>query len=487
MAKRTGGFELALAPRDPETPAYTWLYERLRDAILGGRLRPGARLPSTRDLARQCGLSRGTVVEAFAQLGGEGYVTGTIGSGTYVSAVVPDELLEIHAKRSPAPNVAPQRFTSRYASRVGLFPAPAPRPTRAFRANLPALDQFPAAAWAQLVARRLRRASAQMLSGTELLGFRPLREAIAAYVGAARGVTCDAERVMIVAGVQDGLDLTARLVLDPGATVCIEQPSYIGARLVLEAASARIAELAVDDDGMVIDRAVLRRARLIYTTPAHQYPLGVAMSLPRRLALLDAIRGSRALVFEDDYDSEYRYSGRPLPALHGLDRAGQVIFAGSFSKVLVPALRLGYLVLPPDLVERFAAARSIMTRHMPVLEQAVLCDFITTGRFGRHLRRMRQLYADRLAVLTKQLAGVIELSPIEAGLQTIGWLPRGYSGAAIANACRERDVEVSPIRWGRREGLQLGFAAVGERELVRGAGELAEVLRTSRRGGSTHA
>jgi GntR family transcriptional regulator / MocR family aminotransferase len=480
MAKRTGGFDLALGPRDAEAPAYAWLYDRVRAAILSGRLLPGARLPSSRDLARQYGLSRGTVVEAFAQLAGEGYVAGTIGSGTYVAAVVPDELLQV-APPITTSHAAPVRRTyARYASRLATFPSPVGKPIRAFRGNVPALDEFPIEVWTQLATRRLRKAPVGMLLGTELLGYRPLREAVAAYVGAARGVTCDADRVMIVAGVQDGLDLAARLLIDPGRAVCMEEPGYGGARMVFAAAGARVIGLPVDDDGIAIDRAVLRRARLIYVTPAHQFPLGVAMSLPRRLALLDAIRGSPALVFEDDYDSEYRYSGRPLPALHGLDRAGQVIFAGSFSKVLFPALRLGYLVLPPDLVDRFAAARSIADRHLPVLEQAIVCDFITGGHFGRHLRRMRQLYAERLALLAEaaraQLAGAVELSPISAGLQTIAWLPRGRSATAIAAAAAARDVDVVPLRVRPREGLQLGFAAVGPREIRRGVTELARLL-----------
>jgi GntR family transcriptional regulator/MocR family aminotransferase len=481
MVKRASGFALALAPRARGLTASHWLYSSLRAAILHGQLRPGLRLPSTRELAAQYGVARGTVVAAFDQLSSEGYVQGTVGSGTRVSAVLPDDLLEVSSRAGASAARAPRRHLSEYARRVTLFRTLERRPNRAFRTDVPALDQFPIALWAQIASRRLRKASTQFLLTNDLLGYLPLREAIADYLGTSRGVTCRAEQVMIVAGVQEALSLVARMVLDPGDTVCMEDPGYPGARQLFQAMGARIARVPVDDEGMEL-RPALESARIIYLTPAHQYPLGVAMSLARRLALLDYVRTSGALIFEDDYDSEYRYSGRPIPALHGLDPIGRVMFAGSFNKVLFPALRLGYLVLPMDLVDRFAAARSISHRHLPVLEQAILCDFITGGHFGRHLRRMRQLYAERLSVLVESagqhLAGLIEISPIEAGLQTVGWLPNGVAAKPIADAARARDVEVTPLHWTSRDGLMLGFAAISAREIRRGVTELARVFRT---------
>jgi GntR family transcriptional regulator/MocR family aminotransferase len=499
VARRTG-FGLALPSRDPHAPAYRWLYSALRAAILQGQLRPGTRLPSTRDLAAQYRLSRGTVVAAFAQLTAEGYVDGTVGSGTHVRAVLPDALLQVDARATPrAVAHRPRHGLSRYGTRVQPFPPLEPRPSRAFRPNVPALDQFPMAVWAQLASRRLRRASTRALLSGDTRGYPPLRAAVADYLATSRGVTCHPDQVMIVAGVQEALDLVARLVLDPGDRVCIEDPGYRGAAQLFEAIGARVIAVPVDGDGVELAPSLLRGARLIYVTPAHQYPLGVAMSLPRRLELLEWARRAGALVFEDDYDSEYRYSGRPIPALQGLDRTGQVVFAGSFSKVLFPALRLGYLVLPGDLIDRFAAARSLTSRYVPLLEQTVLCDFILEGHFGRHLRRMRQLYAERLAVLMEcarhQLSGLLELSTIEAGLQTIGWLPRGIPGEAVAEAARARDVEVIPLRRfyrGRmpRDGLQLGFAAVHAREIRRGVNDLAhatERLRTQYRGAARRA
>jgi len=488
MAKRAGDPGLlVLAARDPGTPAYRWLYDALRTAILHGRLRSGARLPSTRDLAQQYGLSRGTVVTAYAQLTAEGYVDGTVGSGTYVSAVLPDELLQVvpRGDQADAPRPDAPRRVSDFARRLVLFRSHELRPGRAFRPNVPALDQFPTALWAQIASRTIRRASARMLLGGDPMGHPPLRAAIADYLARSRGVTCRAEQVMIVSGVQEALDLVARLVLDPGDAVCVEDPGYGGALGVFRAVGARIADASVDDEGMVLRRSRMRGVRLVYVTPAHQYPLGVAMSLPRRLALLDWARTTGALVFEDDYDSEYRYAGRPLPALQCLDRSGSVLFAGSFSKVLFPALRLGYLVVPADLVDRFAAARSLTTRHLPLLEQTVVCDLITEGHFGRHLRRMRQLYAERLSLLMegarRHLTGLLEISPVAAGLETIGWLAGGLAGDRVAEAARARDVEVLPLgRFYRgamaRDGLQLGFAALDEREIRRGVHELARVM-----------
>jgi GntR family transcriptional regulator/MocR family aminotransferase len=482
--------------RERGTPTYRWLYTVLRGEILGGRLRRGARLPATRDLARQYGLSRGTVVSAFQQLKSEGYLQGSVGSGTYVSKVLPDELFR--AAREGGLNAPARtkqlRRVSEYGKRVSLFPTFALRPSRAFRANLPALDLFPTTVWAQITSRRLRRASTNFLLGADPLGYRPLREAVAEYLSTSRGVKCVPEQVAIVSGVQEALDLAARLFLNPGDPVCIEDPGYVGAAKVFEAVGAKICAVRLDDEGLELSENRMRGCRLVYVTPGHQFPLGIIMSLARRLALLEWARKSNALIFEDDYDSEYRYAGRPVPAMQGLDRNGLVLFAGSFSKVLFPSLRLGYLVIPPDVVNYFAAAKSVTSRHAPLLEQAVLCDFITEGHFGRHLRRMRQVYAERLSVLlasaAKNLAGLLEISKVEAGLQTVGWLCGGIDGESAAKAAAARSVEMTPLSSfsrGRatREGLQLGFAAVDTREIRRGVVELGVALegvaKTSRR------
>jgi GntR family transcriptional regulator / MocR family aminotransferase len=483
MAKRTSAFELMLPAREPETPAYRWLYEALRAEILEGRLRPGARLPGTRDLADQYGLSRGTIVNAFEQLKSEGYVEGSVGSGTHVSKVLPDELLKVPRSGAPPRTEGkPRRNLSDYGRRVKPLPGLENRPTRAFRANMPALDLFPTTIWTQIAARRLRRVSANLLLGCDSLGYGPLREAVADYLSTSRGVKCTPGQVAIVSGTQEALDLTARLFLDPGDRVCMEDPGYIGATQTFEAVGAKISAIPLDDEGMQLPKG---GARLIYVTPGHQFPVGTIMSLSRRLELLEWARKSGALIFEDDYDSEYRYSGRPVPAMQGLDRTGQVIFSGSFSKVLFPSIRLGYMVIAPDLLPAFDAAKSVISRHAPLLDQAVLCDFIAEGHFGRHLRRMREIYSERLSILLetaeRQLAGLLELSNVEAGLQTVGWLRNGIDAESAAEAAAQRKVEVTPLsRYSRgpmtKEGLQLGFAAVDAREIRRGVRERVVAL-----------
>lgn len=487
MSKRITTIPLALPPRQGNAALGRWLFEALRSEVLEGRLRPGSRLPASRDLAAQYGLSRGTVVGAFERLRSEGYVVGTVGSGTRVSTVLPEHLL----RAMPAPSGGsagasrPGRALARFARQVTLFSGYQPRTLRAFRANQPALDLFPTTLWAKVAAHRLRRATPALLLGTDPLGYGPLREAVADYIRVSRGVRCDAGQVAIVSGVQEALDLVARLVLTAGDRVCVEEPGYTGAARVFAAHGATVVPIPVDAEGVTLETRRWRGARLAYVTPAHQFPLGVAMSLPRRLALLEWARATGALIFEDDYDAEYRYTGRPMPALQSLDRHGVVWYAGTFSKVLFPSLRLGYLVVPSDLVDRAAAMKSIVTRHAPLLDQAVLCDFIRDGHFGRHLRRMREVYAARLDTLLEEgrarLEGLVELDAIEAGLQIVGWLGRGITGLEAEQRAARRGVEVvSLTRYARaplpREGVQLGFAAVDEVEIRRGVRQLAVAL-----------
>lgn len=487
MSKRVTTLPLTLPLRPPGAQAARSLADAIRVEILEGRLSPGARLPATRELARQYAMARGTVVHAFEQLRSEGYVVGAVGAGTRVSDVLPESLLQAR----PAPRVRTARTEPRpsalsaFATRATFFRGYEPRSLRAFRANQPALDLFPTTLWAQVAARRLRRASPALLLGSEPLGYLPLREAVAGYLNTSRGVRCEAAQVAVVSGAQEALDLVARLTLDPGDRVAIEDPGYGGAARVFEANGATLVPIPVDDDGMTVRGRMWRGVRLAYCTPAHQFPLGMSMSLSRRLALLEWARQSGSWIFEDDYDAEFRYAGRPVPALQGLDRHGVVCFAGTFSKVLFPSLRLGYLVVPPALVDAVAAAKSVVTRHAPLLDQAVLADFIADGHFARHLRRMRGIYAGRLQVLLDegrgQLGDALEFSQVEAGLQTVGWLAPGTDGAAAERAAAERGVEVRAIsslarRALARDGLQLGFAAVDEPEITRGVRELAIAL-----------
>ena len=491
MAKKATLCELTLPARGRTEPAYQWLYRTMRAEILSGRLGPGARLPATRDLARQYGLARGTIVNAFEQLESEGYVEGSVGSGTYVSRVLPEKLLHVAESRAAKSGEYAERklVISDYGRRASLFAGYEHRPTRAFRANLPALDLFPVALWTKIASRRLRRVSTRQLMGCDPLGYLPLREAVAEYLSRSRGMRCVAEQVAIVSGVQEALDLTARLLVNPGDRVCVENPGYPGAVLAFKAFRARICAAKMDEEGVVIRHLPKRGVRLIYVTPGHQFPLGITMTLARRLQLLEWARKSGATIFEDDYDSEYRYSGRPIPALQGLDGSGEVIYAGSFSKVLFPSLRLGYMVAPSAMVHHLEAILSLTVRHAPLVEQLVLADFIGEGHFGRHLRRMREIYAERLRVLVEEarskLGGLLEISNVEAGLQTTAWLRGGMDAEAVAAAAAKRDVEVTPLErysQGRMEkqGLQLGFAALEPREIRRGVRELATVLELAR-------
>jgi len=490
MPKQTAAFGIALPPRSPRLPAYRWLYESLRAGILGDRLRPGLRLPSTRDLAVQYGLARGTIVNAFEQLKSEGYIDGSVGSGTYVSKVLPEKLLQVASKQAARPATRGNRpaAVSDYGRRTKLFGGYENRPIHAFRANLPALDLFPIALWTKLAMRRLRRISTRQLMGCDPLGYQPLRQAIADYLSVSRGVRCVPEQVAIVSGVQEALDLAARLLVQPGDQVCVEDPGYPGAALAFQAFGAKILAAGVDEQGIKLPPPRSQNVRLIYVTPGHQFPLGTTMSLARRLELLEWAKKSPAVVFEDDYDSEYRYSGRPIPALQGLDKSQSVLYAGSFSKVLFPALRLGYVVVPAGLVHYFEAMQSLTVRHVPLLEQLVLTDFITEGHFARHVRRMREVYAERLSVLLEEarsrLAGLLEISPVEAGLQTAAWLCGGIDAESAAIAAAKRNVDVTPLgRYSRgtlaREGLQLGFAALDVKEIRRGVRELARALVTA--------
>jgi GntR family transcriptional regulator / MocR family aminotransferase len=495
MSKRLSAYELLLPQREDGAPAYRWLYNSLRNEILEGRLNPGTRLPATRDLAHQYKLSRGTIITAFEELKAEGYVEGTIGSGTYVSKVLPEQLLEVRREtaRKTTPQKPPTRRLSDFAANLRPFPNLPNRSTRAFRANIPAVDLFPISIWAQLMNRRLRRTTVNLLTTTDSFGYPPLREAIAHYVTTSRGAVCTADQVLVVAGIQEALDLTARLLINPGDRVCMEDPGYFGAVKIFDAMKANLCLHSIDDEGMQLCSSRHHNTRLIYTTPAHQAPLGMTMSLCRRLALLEWARRSNAIIFEDDYDGEYRYSARPIPVLQGLDQNGVVILSGSFTKTMFPTIRLGYMIIPPDLIDQFAAAKSISSRHCALLEQTVLCDFIEQGHFGRHMRRMRELYSERLGALLEEgrrnLAGLVEISEVEAGLQTVGWLQPGVSSTEVWKEAGERGLEVISIRRlytrngltaepnpKEREALQLGFAAIDEHEIKRGAEELARVL-----------
>jgi GntR family transcriptional regulator / MocR family aminotransferase len=474
------------------TPLHQQLYAALRAAILAGQIVAGTRLPATRTLARELDVSRNTILDAYAQLLAEGYVEGKMGSGTYVNTALPDDLLQVHAKTTTPPKAVVNRDPSRRGALLAATPVSISRDDgrpKVFRPGLPTFETFPFAIWARLTMRRWRNPPPELLSYGDPAGYQPLREAIADYLIAARGVRCSAEQVIVVAGSQQGLDLAARVLLDVGDKAWLEDPGYIGARGALQSAGADVVPVPVDQEGLNVAGAIARcpSARLVYITPSHQYPLGVTMSLPRRLALLEWAHSIGAWVLEDDYDSEYRYTGRPLPALQGLDTENRTVYLGTLSKTLFPSLRLGYLVVPADLVDAFIAAKALADRHAPSVEQAVLTDFISEGHFARHVRRTRLLYAERQSALvdaaTRELAGLLEVGPAEAGMHLVGYLPEGVDDQAIARQAAAHMVEAPALSAyaltpPRRGGLLLGYAAFSQAEIQQGIRRLATALRS---------
>lgn len=469
------------------------IYAGIRRAILDGVVAPGTRLTSSRAVAEDLGVSRTTAVLALEQLLAEGYLTTRRGSGTFVAHDLPDDLPQVRASR-PAPSLKHPPLSRRGAA-LAAAPQGARRlggPPRPFRVGTPGVDLFPVRLWSQLVNRRLRSVTSAQLDYGEAAGLRVLREAIAEHVQTARGTECGADQVVVAAGAQQGLDLVCRLLLDPGDQVWMEEPGYPGARSALVGAGARILPVRVDAEGLDVEAGVRRAgdARLVYVTPSHQYPLGVPMSLPRRLALLKWASRARAWVVEDDYDSDFRYGARPIPCLHGLDVDGRVIYVGSFSKTLFPALRLGFVIVPSDLQDRLVAARAAADQHPPVLDQTVLADFIVEGHFARHLRRMRAAYRERLEALAAAAKrfchGALRLRAVQTGLHVVADLD-GVDAVRVSREAAIRGVEVTPLSayFVRHEravnGLVLGFAAVRPEASSRGMERVAAAIEAARR------
>lgn len=480
------------------TPLHRQLYEEVRTAILEARLAPGTRMPASRDLARGARISRNTVLAAFQQLLAEGYLTSRAGSGTYVAEAIPDLQTPARSDESGVPSTGGPRALSALGRRLTsgqVLPRDFPVRSDTFRSGLPALDEFPYAIWRRLLDRRLQSSSSKLLAYGDPQGYRPLREAIAQHLSAARGARCSPDQIVVLSGSQQAVDVLARVLVDPGQSVWFEDPGYYIARAALEAAGARIVPVGVDREGLVVDEGERTEpgARLAYVTPSHQHPLGTVMSLPRRLALLRWAERSGAWVIEDDYASEYRYAGRPLAALQGLDDHGRVLYVGTFSKVLFASLRLGYVVAPPDLVSAIVAAREVSDRQSPTLLQAVTADFMLEGHFSRHLRRMRTLYAHRQRILVEAAAehlnGLLELRPAEAGMNLVGWLPPGVDDRVAARAAERAGLYAPPlsryaVRPLTRGGLVLGYTGLPDERIVAGVRQLADALRPLARTGA---
>jgi GntR family transcriptional regulator / MocR family aminotransferase len=492
--------KIVLDQRAP-APLYRQLYERLRTAILTGRLETGARLPSTRTLASELGISRNTTALAYQLLLLEGYLEARVGDGTRVARLPTERLsrgaVEAGERRAEDTAGTPMKMLGMRGqllietSRTEAFSDRADTGTGVMRIGQPDVTYFPYETWARLVARHARRSLQAVALYQGAQGFAPLREVIAAHIAVTRGVRCSPEQIILTAGSQGALDLIARVLLDPGDPAWVEDPGYLGARGALLGAGAQVVAVPVDQEGL--DVAAGRRlrldARLVVVTPSHQFPTGVTMCLSRRLALLDWARETHAWIVEDDYDSEFRFGGRPLEALQGLDDAERVIYVGTFSKTLFPSLRLGYLVAPARLIPGFLAARHRIDVHLPLLEQLALADFIADGHFARHVRKMRVLYLERrdalVDALKRELGDILEVTAPEAGMHLAAWLPQEMSAETVAQRAAARGLRVLPLsrfslRPLERDGLLLGFAGAAPDELRAGVRTLALALRAHR-------
>jgi GntR family transcriptional regulator/MocR family aminotransferase len=476
-------------------PLYRQIYEAIRHAILSGNLHPTTALPATRQLAKQLGVSRMTIINAYDQLFAEGYLEAKMGAGTFVAAHLPEEFLQTtgfeRREHQETPSTRKIKFTD-YGRNLaqhsnGILLRNGATKILPFQHGVAATEEFPFGDWSKIAQKWQKKPPAAILSYGDSVGFQPLREAIAAHLASARGVRCKTEQIIITSGTQQALDLIGRIFLTKGTDVYLEDPGYLGARDIFAATGARLIPVPIDEEGFDLQtaRKRSRNAQLAYVTPSHQYPLGVTMSLKRRLNLLEWAQEKDAFVIEDDYNSEYRYGGRPLASLQGLDRDGRVIYLGTFSKTIFPALRLGYLVAPIDLIEVFAAARALTDLHSPLIDQAVLADFIAEKHFAKHIRRMRAVYESRQHILVeeaqKNLNGILEVAPAEAGMHLLGWLPSGIDDRDVSRQAAAANMRIARISaycisQKLRGGVLLGYTAFNERQIKHGVKKLARVL-----------
>lgn len=445
--------------RSQSEPIYRQLYHRFRESIADGRLRPGDRVPAVRALAAELNLARGTVEAAYQLLIGEGYLIARGAAGTVVTPHLPP--VSTPTPRAP---VASAQYQPTHSGELPL----------ALQMGLPALDAFPRKLWTRLAGRQLRQAGLEGLVYPDPRGHAPLRAAIAAYLGISRGITCHPEQVFVCAGYRACLDLISHTLMRQGDTCWLEEPGYFMARNALLEAGAQLVPVPVDEDGLDVAQGIARApdARFAVVTPTHQSPLGVSLSLPRRLALLDWANRRGSWVIEDDYDSEYRYQGKPLPALKSLDQQGRVLYTGTFSKVLFPGLRLAYLVVPAEQSEAFARQADRLHNHCPQVLQATVSAFLQEGHFARHLKKMRSLYGVRrrwlVEALGAQFGGRLLIDPQAGGMHLVLGLREG-DDVEIAQRARALGIAVEPLsRWyleaEPKQGLVLGFTNIASAE-----------------------
>jgi GntR family transcriptional regulator/MocR family aminotransferase len=478
--------------RKAAKPLHKQIYDAYRALIVSRNLGATQQIPSTRALANELKISRIPVLTAYSQLLAEGYFESRAGAGTFVCSSLPDQLTSTDGgsfTRSDEVRVrAGARILSRRATRLPDYERlPWLSGMGAFNVSQPAFDQFPLQTWSRIVMRHCRGLHANELHYGAPLGFKELRNAICAYLRTARAVRCEPDQVMIVSGSQQALEITTRTLLDERSSVWVEEPGYWLARQVLTAAGCRLVPVPVDNEGLDVGLGLrkCRKAKAAFVAPSHQFPLGATMSASRRLQLLDWAQSSGSWVIEDDYDSEYRYGNMPVASLQGLDHNSRVIYIGTFSKTLFPSLRLGYLVIPPDLVGRFTAVRYTMDIGPPHFFQAVLTDFMNEGHFARHIRRMRQLYSQRRSALVEALktefGSLLEVLGSEAGMHLAVILPKGFRDQEFAARAAREKLWLSPLSPAYlgdnpRQGFILGFGNTATEQMPKAVRQLKGLL-----------
>lgn len=464
-------------------PLFRQVYLGLREAVLSGTLQGGEKLPSTRDLAEQLGVSRTVVLLAYDQLLGEGFAVGRLGSGTYVST-------SIRVKPASFPGKSVKMRLSRFgdAARTARtrvnHPGPGPALPFNFEYGRSDLEQFPFAMWRRILMRCSRKARVSEFDYGAAGGSPALREAICSHLRRSRAVSCDASQVMIVNGSQQALDLIARVLIERGDRVAVEDPNYQGTSEILRAAGANLLPMELDRDGLD-PRKLSLDARIAFVTPSHQFPTGAILPLERRIALLEWAKRANAVIVEDDYDGEFRYEGQPLESLQGLDREGRVIYIGTFSRTMFSALRIGYLIPPKGLVDAFVAAKWLCDRHTATLEQETLAEFISSGIYERYLRRVRRKNAARrealLDAIRTHLGSRVEVGGDGAGAHVVLWPRRKIREQDLISKAASRGVGVYGIsgyciRKSPRTAIMLGYSQMNEAQIRAGIRRLAEVL-----------
>ena len=472
-------------------PLYRQLIEEIRKGVLSGRLKPNQKLPSSRSLAKSLTISRSTVTQSYEQLESEGYLETRRSSGTYVCQKIPDEWLKSSAiapvtNNTTAKNLSLSQFGKNLTS-IGSLQVSEPDYEISFRYGNPAVEYFPMQQWRKLLAHHCHNSTDLLNYAADSAGYFPLRVEIASYLQRSRAVRCTPEQVIIINGSQQALDLIARLVLNPGDWVAMEDPGYLGARYCFKGQLANIQPIPVNSEGLEVKTvsSCPQNFKLVYVTPSHQFPSGVTLSLTQRIALLQWAEKTDTLIIEDDYDSEYRYETQPVPALQGMDRSESVIYIGTFSKILFPSLRIGYLVVPPNWIPIVRKAKWLCDRFCPILEQYALTDWIKLGHFERHIRRMRQLYDSRrqalVAALKRYFGERVTIIGENAGIHVMAKIQTALPDEVVIQKAAAVGVGLVSAREYYLERLSqgefiFGYAQLEETQIEQGIIRLSQVI-----------